>query len=127
MVCAAAQVEAGALALAMNALEATPSDGRVSIEASREGDGVRLAVSDTGWGISKDHLDRIFEPFFTTKEAGKGVGLGLAVVYGIVTSHHGRIDVESEPGRGTTFTVRLPARPPGAVAPAAGEPGLVGD
>ena len=86
VVCDAAQVQQVILALAMNALEATPSDGRVSIEASREGDGVRLAVSDTGWGIPKDHLDRIFEPFFTTKEAGKGVGLGLAVVYGIVSS-----------------------------------------
>ena len=86
VVCDAAQVQQVILALAMNALEATPSDGRVSIEASREGDGVRLVVSDTGWGIPKDHLDRIFEPFFTTKEAGKGVGLGLAVVYGIVNA-----------------------------------------
>jgi two-component system NtrC family sensor kinase len=127
VVCDAAQVQQVILALAMNALEATPSDGRVSIEASREGDGVRLAVSDTGWGIPKDHLDRIFEPFFTTKEAGKGVGLGLAVVYGIVSAHHGRIDVASEPGRGTTFTVHLPARQPEAVAAADGGPGLVGD
>jgi two-component system NtrC family sensor kinase len=127
VVCDAAQVQQVILALAMNALEATPSDGRVSIEAARDGDGVRLVVSDTGWGIPKDHLDRIFEPFFTTKEAGKGVGLGLAVVYGIVNGHHGRIGVESEPGRGTTFTVHLPARPPEGVAPAEGGPGLVGD
>jgi two-component system NtrC family sensor kinase len=127
VVCDAAQVQQAILALAMNALEATPSDGRVSIEASRDGEGVRVVVSDTGWGIPKDHLDRIFEPFFTTKEAGKGVGLGLAVVYGIVNSHHGRIGVESEPGRGTTFTVHLPARQPEAVAPVEGGPGLVGD
>ena len=112
VVCDAAQVQQVILALAMNALEATPSDGRVSIEAARDGDGLKLVVADTGWGIPKEHLDRIFEPFFTTKEAGKGVGLGLAVVYGIVNGHHGRIDVESEPGRGTTFTVRLPARQP---------------
>jgi len=128
VVCDAAQVQQVILALAMNALEATPSEGRVSIEAAREGDGVRLVVSDTGGGIPKDHLDRIFEPFFTTKEAGKGVGLGLAVVYGIVTGHHGRIDVESEPGRGTTFTIHLPARQPDEAPGARSEaPGLAGD
>jgi two-component system NtrC family sensor kinase len=121
VVCDGAQVQQVILALAMNALEATPADGRVSIEAAPDGDGVKLVVADTGWGIPKDHLDRIFEPFFTTKETGKGVGLGLAVVYGIVNAHHGRIDVQSEPGQGTTFTVRLPVRPPaGADAGASG-------
>ena len=128
IVCDAAQVQQVVLALAMNALEATPSAGRVSIEASRDGDGVRLVIADTGWGIPREHLDRIFEPFFTTKEAGKGVGLGLAVVYGIVTGHHGRIDVASEPGRGTTFTVHLPARPPGeAPGTPSDAPALAGD
>jgi two-component system NtrC family sensor kinase len=117
VVCDAAQVQQMLLALAMNALEATPAEGRVSLEARRDGEGVRLVVADTGAGIPKQHLDRIFEPFFTTKEAGKGVGLGLAVVYGIATSHHGTIAVDSEPGRGTTFTVRLPARQPEPAAP----------
>ena len=112
IVCDSGQVQQMLLALAMNALEATPSDGRVSVEARRDGEGVRLVVADTGGGIPRDHLDRIFEPFFTTKEAGKGVGLGLAVVYGIVTRHHGRIAVASEPGRGTAFTIHLPARQP---------------
>jgi two-component system NtrC family sensor kinase len=121
VVCDAAQVQQVILALAMNALEATPGQGRVSIEAARDGDGVKLVVADTGWGIPKEHLDRIFEPFFTTKETGKGVGLGLAVVYGIVNAHHGRIDVESEPGQGTTFTVHLPARQPEDAQAAAGE------
>jgi two-component system NtrC family sensor kinase len=128
IVCDAAQVQQVVLALAMNALEATPSAGRVSIEASRDGDGVRLVIADTGWGIPGEHLDHIFEPFFTTKEAGKGVGLGLAVVYGIVTGHHGRIDVASEPGRGTTFTVHLPARPPDeAPGTPSDAPALAGD
>jgi two-component system NtrC family sensor kinase len=123
IVCDAGQVQQMILALAMNALEATPARGRVSIEATRDGDGVRLEVADTGAGIPKEHLDRIFEPFFTTKEAGKGVGLGLAVVYGIVNGHHGTIDVRSEPGRGTTFAVHLPARQPdeAGTAPAARE------
>ncbi len=112
VVCDASQVQQMILALAMNALEATPAEGLVRLEARRDGDGVRLVVSDTGAGIPEEHLDRIFEPFFTTKEAGKGVGLGLAVVYGIVNRHHARIDVQSGPGRGTTFTIRVPPRQP---------------
>ena len=131
VVCDTGQVQQMILALAMNALEATPAEGRVSIEARREGDGVRLMVADTGGGIPQEHLDRIFEPFFTTKEAGKGVGLGLAVVYGIVTRHHARIDVASSPGRGTAFTIRLPARQPDSGAtpegPAAASAALAGE
>jgi signal transduction histidine kinase len=68
-------------------------------------------VSDTGAGIPEADQERIFEPFFTTKDVGKGVGLGLAVVYGIVTRHQGRIELDSRPGRGSTFTVHLPRRP----------------
>jgi two-component system NtrC family sensor kinase len=120
--CDAAEVQQAILALAMNALEATPSGGRITIEARPDGDGVALVVSDTGVGIPEDRQARIFEPFFTTKEEGKGVGLGLAVVYGIVTRHHGRIEVRSKPGEGTVFTVRLPRTPPTeGPAPAAAE------
>jgi signal transduction histidine kinase len=131
IVCDAAQVQQVVLALAMNALEATPVGGRVWIDASGDGDGVRLVIGDTGWGIPKEHLDRIFEPFFTTKDAGKGVGLGLAVVYGIVNGHHGIIDVASEPGRGTTFTIHLPPRQPNEAVATRGDnegaPALAGD
>jgi two-component system NtrC family sensor kinase len=73
-----------------------------------------FSVCDTGAGIPAEDRPRIFEPFFTTKPEGKGVGLGLAVVYGIVTRHHGRVDVESALGSGTTFSVHLPGRQPEA-------------
>jgi two-component system, NtrC family, sensor kinase len=113
VVCDGSQVQQMILALAMNGLEATPSGGRVIIGARPEGDdGVVLTVADTGCGIPSDIQGRIFEPFFTTKEQGKGVGLGLAVVYGIVARHHGQIDVVSQAGAGTVFTVHLPTRPP---------------
>jgi two-component system NtrC family sensor kinase len=131
VVCDAAQLQQMILALAMNALEATPAEGRVRLQALRDGDAVRLVVADTGSGIPQEYQDRIFEPFFTTKEVGKGVGLGLAVVYGIVNRHHGTIELQSEPGRGTTITVRLPARqptdPPAADAHGKAPPGTAGD
>ena len=73
------------------------------------GEWLRLLVSDTGSGIAPDHLARIFDPFFTTKEPGKGTGLGLAQVHGIVALHDGHVAVESELGAGTTFTIYLPA------------------
>ena len=109
-----AQIQQMVLALAMNALEATPPGGRVTVAARADAEepGVLIEVSDTGCGIAEEVRERIFEPFFTTKAAGKGVGLGLAVVYGIVTRHRGRIDVDSTVGAGTTFTVRLPLQPP---------------
>ena len=69
---------------------------------------VEVEISDNGCGISKRDLPRIFEPFFTTKEEGKGVGLGLSVVFGIITRHKGTVEVDSEPGKGSTFKVRFP-------------------
>ena len=80
----------------------------MAAKCSTEGRNMEIKISDTGCGIPKTHLKSIFEPFFTTKEEGKGVGLGLSVVYGIVTRHRGTIEVESEPGEGTTFTIHLP-------------------
>jgi two-component system NtrC family sensor kinase len=73
------------------------------------GDGARVCVRDTGSGIAPEHLARIFDPFFTTKRAGEGTGLGLSVAEGIVQEHGGTIEVESEPGNGSRFTIHLPA------------------
>ncbi|MFO7554415.1 MAG: ATP-binding protein [Desulfobacterales bacterium] len=105
------QIQQVLLNLVYNASEAMQSGGTLTITANRA-DGaeplLEIAISDTGCGISKKDMEKIFEPFFTTKEEGKGVGLGLSVVYGIIARHNGTISVESEPGKGSTFTVRLP-------------------
>jgi|GEM_PF-616098 len=114
------------LNLAVNARDAMPNGGQLTIRSQVEKfqptanaenkpaeARVCLSVTDTGCGIAPEILARIFEPFFTTKEVGKGTGLGLATVYGIVQQHHGDIVVQSEPGKGTTFRVYFPiAAPP---------------
>ena len=108
--CDASQVQQVVINLLMNAAEATPSGGLIEV-ATRLNSAqqqVELVVRDSGIGIPKENLARIFDPFFTTKEEGKGVGLGLAVVYGIVQGHAGSVDVVSAPGTGTTFTVGFP-------------------
>jgi len=102
----AGQLRRALLNLTRNAVQATPAGGSVRLLAGREGGGrVRLEVSDTGRGIDAAELDKIFTPFFTTKE--KGTGLGLAFVKEIVADHGGTIRVDSEVGRGTTFTIEL--------------------
>lgn len=82
--------------------------GEVRVCTSSDNDAITVAVTDTGGGISKADLNKIFDPFFTTKPVGEGSGLGLSIAFGIVERHQGRIDVQSEPGMGTTFSVVLP-------------------
>ncbi len=107
------QVEQVVMNLAVNARDAMPGGGRLVIETAdvmHAGEPtVALVVSDTGSGMDTATQNRIFEPFFTTKDKGKGTGLGLATVYGIVQQHQGAIEVDSAIGRGTTFRIYLPA------------------
>jgi PAS domain S-box-containing protein len=99
--------------LVTNAVHAMPDGGLLRVSLSPEKDWVTLTIGDSGHGIPEDVIKNIFEPFFTTKEFGKGTGLGLTVVKGIIEEHQGSIAVESEPGKGTMFTIRLPAYKPG--------------
>lgn len=94
--------------LVMNAVHAMPDGGTLRIGLAPENQMVKLTVADTGHGIPLDVIEKVFEPFFTTKEFGQGTGLGLTVVKGIIEEHHGSIAVESEEGKGTTFTILLP-------------------
>jgi two-component system NtrC family sensor kinase len=98
------------VALATNAIDAMPLGGRLTLRTRREGPNVLIEVTDTGVGIPAENLTKIFDPFFTTKEIGSGTGLGLAVSYGILTEHGGKLEVKSKVGVGTTFTITLPAR-----------------
>ena len=94
--------------LVQNAAQATPQGGTIAIIARDAGAFVEFTVQDTGKGIAPEDLPHVFEPFFTTKAVGEGTGLGLAVTYSIIKRHNGRIEVESEPGKGTAFHVFLP-------------------
>ena len=98
------------LNLFLNAQDAMPSGGWLTIKTGNRGSGVSVEVSDTGQGISRDDVKRIYDPFFTTKKAGRsGTGLGLSITYGIVQEHSGHIGVHSVVGKGTRFRIELPA------------------
>jgi len=91
--------------------------GCMRLSATVEAARVQIVFEDNGGGIAEQYLSRIFDPFFTTKAVGKGTGLGLSLAYSTVQKHHGRIDVRSTPGCGTTFRITLPVRQAQAVAP----------
>jgi len=97
-----------------NSADAMPEGGTLMIRAhlSRDGQSVAVEIEDTGCGIPPEHVSQIYSPFFTTKPFGQGTGLGLSIVYGIVKMHHGAIQVKSEVGKGTTFTITLPVHLP---------------
>lgn len=115
IVCDREQLVQALLALLVNAIEAMPDGGtlgvRTGVDANEPAEWVAISVSDSGIGIPEEVQASIFDPFFSTKNEAKGVGLGLAVVYGIVQRHEGEITVDSRPGHGARFTIRLPRDP----------------
>ena len=129
VLCDGDQIQQALVALLVNAVEAMPEGGTLSVRLAPAGGAeatdataeVLIEVADTGTGIPADILPHIFEPFFTTKEGGNGLGLGLAVVYGIIQRHGGRIEVDSQPGTGTAFRIHLLRQP------VLKEPALVGE
>ncbi|HXV75019.1 MAG TPA: ATP-binding protein [Candidatus Polarisedimenticolaceae bacterium] len=111
IICDANQIEQAVVALLVNAVEAMPDGGRLTVAADGRASSVEIRITDEGCGIPREIQPQIFEPFFSTKSRAGGVGLGLSVAYGIVKRHGGEIDVQSEVGRGTTFVIELPRRP----------------
>jgi two-component system NtrC family sensor kinase len=96
-----------------NAANAMQGQGKITLKTSIQDQfWVEIKVMDNGPGIPREHMSKLFTPFFTTREVGKGTGLGLSIVYGIIKLHRGQIAVQSEVGKGTTFTITLPVRIP---------------
>ena len=109
--CIAAQINQVIMNVLVNAAHAIEEHGTISIKTGMNGDDwVWIKISDTGKGIAQENLRRIFDPFFTTKPIGQGTGLGMSLCYSIIEKHSGSIDVESELGKGTTFTINLPLK-----------------
>ncbi len=103
------QIQQAVIALATNAIDAMPDGGQLIFRVFSKGNRLVVEVEDNGAGISQENMPKIFEPFFTTKDVGKGTGLGLSVCYGIISEHGGRISVRSNVGKGSTFSIFLPA------------------
>jgi signal transduction histidine kinase len=110
--CLPSQLNQVFMNLLVNAAHAIEEHGTITVRTGKEGDEVWVDIVDTGHGIPPEHLQKIFDPFFSTKPVGKGTGLGLSLSYGIVQKHHGRFEVKSEVGKGTTFRVWLPVKQP---------------
>jgi two-component system, NtrC family, sensor kinase len=110
--CLASQLNQVFMNLLVNAAHAIKDHGTITVRTGKEGDEVWVDICDTGQGIAPEHMQKIFDPFFSTKPVGKGTGLGLSLSYSIVQKHHGRMQVQSELGKGTTFRVWLPLTQP---------------
>ena len=106
--CNAQQLNQVFMNLLVNASQAIKKQGNILVKTWQENNSILVNISDTGCGIPGNNIQRIFEPFFTTKEVGKGTGLGLSITYDIIKKHNGDITVQSEEGKGTTFTVKIP-------------------
>ena len=106
--CNPGQINQVFLNLLSNAAQAIKGEGSITIATEEDEKNLYVKISDTGSGIPPDVVSKIFDPFFTTKDVGKGTGLGLSISYSIIKNHQGKIEVESQVGKGTTFTLTLP-------------------
>ena len=103
------KLTAAVSSIVRNALQAVDDNALITVSSNVENETISVSISDNGSGIEAENIDRIFDPFFTTRDVGQAIGLGLSVCYGIIKNHNGTIDVESEVGKGSTFTIKLPA------------------
>ncbi len=106
--CFPGQINQVFMNLLSNAVQAINGGGKIFIKTSADQNNVRIAIKDTGSGMTEEIRTKIFDPFFTTKEVGKGTGLGLSISYGIIEKHHGKLEVFSQPGQGAEFVITLP-------------------